>query len=95
MKILYYAVFEYAPDGINIRVPDFPCCLTCAWSDEEAIKMAKDALSLTVHNMLPEQLPLPTPKEKIKINKNEKLVLISISLEIRNGLLFSAGVDEF
>ena len=95
MNISYYVIFEYALDGINIRVPDLPSCLTCAWSDEEAFKMIKDAMLLTVHGMLPEQLPIPTPKEKIDINENEKMFLITVSLDIRNGHLFSAGVKEF
>ena len=41
---IFPAVLDYAEDGISIEFPDLPGCLSCAYSDEEALYMAKDAM---------------------------------------------------
>lgn len=56
--------FDYADDGISISFPDLPGCFSCASSDEEAIKMAKDALGLHLYSIEEdsEEIPDPTPE---------------------------------
>nr|WP_154887695.1 type II toxin-antitoxin system HicB family antitoxin [Paenibacillus xylanexedens] len=42
----YYAILNFADDGINVSFPDLPGCLTYGHTLEEALIMAKDALEL-------------------------------------------------
>jgi predicted RNase H-like HicB family nuclease len=77
---IYPAVFDYADDGISISFPDLPGCFSCADSDEEAIKMANDALSLHLYSMEEdnEEIPEPTPIKKIHLDSNQAVVLIEV-----------------
>ncbi len=77
-RYIYPAIFDYADDGISICFPDLPGCFSCANSDEEAIKMSKDALSLHLYSMEEdnEEIPDPTPINKIPTGSNQVVVLI-------------------
>ena len=79
-RYIYPAIFDYADDGISIFFPDLPGCFSCANSDEEAIKMAKDALSLHLYSMEEDndELPDPTPINKISTGSNQVVVLIEV-----------------
>lgn len=79
-RYIYPAIFDYADDGISIFFPDLPGCFSCANSDEEAIKMAKDALSLHLYSMEEEneQIPDPTPINKISMGSNQVVVLVEV-----------------
>ncbi|SFD61036.1 type II toxin-antitoxin system HicB family antitoxin [Bacillus sp. UNCCL81] len=80
MKVSYYAIFEYDNDGINISFPDLPGCLSCAWSNVEAQKMAKEAMELYIRDIPIEKLPIPSSAEQIYLKKNEMLFLITRTL---------------
>ena len=80
MKISYYSIFQYDSDGICISFPDLPGCLSCAWSDEEAKKMAKEALELYVEDIPFDSLPKPSCPDLIMLNGPQKLVLITASI---------------
>ena len=79
-RYIYPAVFDYANDGISISFPDLPGCFSCASSDEEAITMAKDALSLHLYGMEEDNddIPEPTPICKICLASNQAVVLIEV-----------------
>lgn len=94
MRIAYYAIFQYEPDGIDITFPDFPECLSCAFDEEEAKFMARDVLELVLHGMLPQDLPEATPREKICLTEDQKAVWIETELEVRDGKLFAPDVRE-
>lgn len=76
----FVAIFEYAEDGISIRFPDLPGCLSCADTTEEALKNAREALGLVLVHLERENLTIPsaTPIEKIECEKNERAFIISV-----------------
>lgn len=57
----YPAFFYYDEDGISIEFPDFPGCLPCAATSEEAFKNAKEALGLHLFGMEQDGDPIPAP----------------------------------
>ncbi|WJY28054.1 type II toxin-antitoxin system HicB family antitoxin [Sporosarcina trichiuri] len=79
-RYLYPALFDYADDGISISFPDLPGCFSCADSDEEAMLMAKEALSLHLYGMEVdgEPIPSPTPAEALQTDDNQTLVSIDV-----------------
>ena len=78
MKISYYSVFQYDDDGICISFPDLPGCLSCAWSDDEAKRMAKEALELYIDDIPLYSLPTPSSAEQIILEDNQKIFLITV-----------------
>ena len=88
-RYIYPAIFDYAEDGISISFPDLPGCFSCANSDEEAIKMAKDALALHLYSMEEDhdEIPIATPINKIVLASNQAVVLIEVFMPtLRNAI---------
>ncbi|MCL2048041.1 MAG: type II toxin-antitoxin system HicB family antitoxin [Defluviitaleaceae bacterium] len=77
MGISYYSIFQYDNDGICISFPDLPECLSCAWSDEDAKKMAQEALELYIEDTPYERLPKPSCSSQIILKESQKLILIT------------------
>lgn len=77
---IYPAVFDYAEDGISISFPDLPGCLPCADTVEEAVKNAKEAMTLHLFGMEEdnEDIPEPTPVNNIVSQKNQAIILIDV-----------------
>ncbi|WP_427180322.1 type II toxin-antitoxin system HicB family antitoxin [Paenibacillus sp. TC-CSREp1] len=75
----YYAIFNFAEDGINVSFPDLPGCLTYGHSIEEALIMAKDALELYLNGEPVEELPPPQTMPQL-LNPNDKAYLIEVSI---------------
>lgn len=94
MLFSYYAVFQYDSDGICISFPDIPYCLSCADSDDEAVKMAAEALELALDSMPLGQIPCPCTKDAIALLDNQKAKKIEVELEIINGRLHSSKVER-
>lgn len=79
----FYAVFSYDNDGISIHFPDLSGCLSCGFSTEEAICMAKEALELYLDGMKEEDIPMPQEPEKIEIrDSNQKIIPIEVSIVV-------------
>lgn len=95
VKISYNAIFEYTDDEINITFPDIPEAITCAYSKNEAIKMAKEALELTLHKRLLNHLPASTPKNKILKVHNSEVVEIIIEMNVKNTMLIGNNIIEY
>lgn len=79
-RYIYPAVFHYAEDGISIEFPDLPGCLSCGYTTEEALSMAKEALELHLYGMEKDGDPIPEPSEltDIELQSNERIVLIEV-----------------
>jgi predicted RNase H-like HicB family nuclease len=79
-RYIYSAIFDYADDGISVEFPDLPGCLTCGDSDEEAIRMAKDALALHLYGMEQdkESIPTPTKAGQFHVESNQVVVLVEV-----------------
>jgi predicted RNase H-like HicB family nuclease len=79
-RYTYPAIFDYADDGISVSFPDFPGCFTCAHSDEEALKMAEEALGLRLAVMEQdrEDTPDPTPARNVETEPNQRVMLVQV-----------------
>ena len=77
---IYPAIFDYEEDGISISFPDLPGCFSSGDNDEDAIRSAKEALSLHVYSMEEDKdiIPNPTPVSKIKVEENQIVVPIEV-----------------
>lgn len=66
----YVALLDPDDDGsaYTITFPDFPGCISCGRTVEEAISMATEALHLHLEGMVAdgERIPHPTPIELVK-----------------------------
>lgn len=76
----YKAIFDFADDGISVSFPDLPGCISCGYSKEEAIQMAKEALILYIEDMTEEPIPKPTQINSSILKPSEKLFLIKVKL---------------
>ncbi|MCG7376369.1 type II toxin-antitoxin system HicB family antitoxin [Paenibacillus sp. ACRSA] len=52
-----YAIFNFAADGINVTFPELPGCVTCGYTLDEALYMAKEALELYIKGEPIAELP--------------------------------------
>ena len=72
-KILsYYAVFDPTEEGgYNVYFPDFPGCVTCGDTLEEAQEMAKEVLELWIEELKSQKQEVPIRRYLTKplINK--------------------------
>ena len=77
-RYLFPAIFDFAADGISVEFPDLPGCLTCGDTQEEAWRMAKEAMSLHIYGMEEDHLPIPDPSSvsNLKTERNQVIVLI-------------------
>lgn len=81
---VYPAVLTQYDDNIGITFPDLPGCVSNAADIEEAIKNAKEVLSLHMFGMEEDkiEIPDPSPINKIKLDENEIPVLIEVYMPI-------------
>ena len=79
-QYIYPAIFHHAKDGISVQFPDLPGCITCGHTLEEALFMAKDALSLHLYGMEKDNdlIPEPSSLVNIELKSNEKLRSIEV-----------------
>lgn len=84
--ISYNAIFEKDEDGINIYFPDLPGCLSCAFTEKEAINMAKEALQLYLDGEKYDKLPIANNIKNIELSNKQKQYLISVEMEIVDGI---------
>lgn len=57
----YIAVFSYGKDGISITFPDLPGCISFGDDEDEAVKMAQEALTLHMWGMEEDGDEIPQP----------------------------------
>jgi len=79
-RYIYPAIFDYADDGISIEFPDLPGCITCGDDDEDALRMAKEAMALHLYGMEQDgdAIPEPTKIKNIKVEPNQVVVLVEV-----------------
>lgn len=77
---VFPAIFDYAADGISVEFPDLPGCLTCGQDAEEALFMARDAMSLHLYGMERDGDPIPEPSNPtgLHLEHNQIVVLIDV-----------------
>ncbi|MED0673838.1 type II toxin-antitoxin system HicB family antitoxin [Aneurinibacillus aneurinilyticus] len=76
----YPAIFEYDDDGISISFPDLPGCLSCGDTEEEAVKMAKEALALHLYGLEQDKEDIPSPShfQDIKPAPKQAIILVEV-----------------
>lgn len=81
---VYPAVLTQYDDNIGITFPDLPGCVSNAKDIEEAVKNAKEVLSLHMFGMEEDKIEIPAPSSvnKIKLDENEIPVLIEVYMPI-------------
>lgn len=82
-KYVYPAIFYYEEGYIDILFPDLPGCVSQGKNDEEALRMAKEALSLHLWGMEQDNDPIsePTPLAEVKPTDNDctnRTVLVEV-----------------
>lgn len=79
-RYIFPAIFDYSDDGITVEFPDLPGCVTCGDDDEEAMRMAKEAMALHLYGMEQDGDPIPTPSkiQNIQVEPNQAVVLIEV-----------------
>ncbi|WP_405170400.1 type II toxin-antitoxin system HicB family antitoxin [Paenibacillus sp. FSL H8-0280] len=76
----YYAIFNFAEDGINVTFPDLPGCITCGESIDEALVMAKEALELFLDGEPVEDILPPQSIMSELLNSKDKAYLIEANI---------------
>jgi predicted RNase H-like HicB family nuclease len=81
---VFSAVFTYAEDGISVEFPDLPGCFSCGSTDEEAVRMATEALELHLFGMERDgdAIPAPMPALEIPVNDDQVVVLIRANMRL-------------
>lgn len=60
----YVALFEEDKHGFSVEFPDFPDCVTCGDTLDEAVDHAHEALSMFVEELVEQGKELPAPSKK-------------------------------
>ena len=78
------AYFYYDEDGISIEFPDFPGCLPCADTTEEAFANAREALGLHLFGMETdgEPVPEPTPVKDLHPEEGGVVAMIEVFMPV-------------
>jgi predicted RNase H-like HicB family nuclease len=82
-RYIYPAVFDYADDGISIRFPDLPGCFTCGDTEEEALRMARDALAGHIYHLYEQQgekVPEPSPAYKVEMEQGHTQAVVLVEV---------------
>jgi len=79
---IYPAIFTYADDGISVEFPDLPGCVTCGETEEEAFRMAQDALEGYLCVLEEDGDPIPTPSlvAQLHLGPSQAAVLIRANM---------------
>ncbi len=93
---IYPAVFTYEEDGISIEFPDLRGCFSCANTDEEALRMAKEAMALHISSLEDNGQTIPdhTPLADIKLEKNQTAVLVEVWMPLYNDKIKVVSVKK-
>ena len=77
---IYPAILNYTVNGISIEFPDFPGCLPCVDTSEEAVKNAKKAMGLHLWGMEKDNdfIPEPTNITDLKYSNIEIPLLVDV-----------------
>ena len=91
----YPAVLEQG-ESVNVFFPDFDGCVSGGNTVEEAIKNAREALSLHVFGMEEdgEELPDPSDIKSIELNENQYTVLTDINYGLFKEKMEKKAVDR-
>ena len=83
-RFCYPVIIEYAEDGINLFFPDLSEAFSCADSKEEALKNAKEVLTLTLKGRIKDHEFIPGPMDlrNIKLAENQCIRMIEVYIKV-------------
>jgi predicted RNase H-like HicB family nuclease len=81
---IFPAIFSYAEDGISVAFPDLPGCYTCGADDDEAFRMATEALELHLFGMERDGDEIPTASHirALPVSEGQALVLVRANMRL-------------
>jgi predicted RNase H-like HicB family nuclease len=62
----YAIVLEKGPTSYGAYVPDLPGCIAAAETEEEALKLIREAIELHIQALKEDGLPLPQPRSRVE-----------------------------
>jgi predicted RNase H-like HicB family nuclease len=62
----YAIVLEKGPTSYGAYVPDLPGCIAAAETEEEALKLIREAIELHIQALKEDGLPLPQPHSRVE-----------------------------
>ena len=78
----YAAIFSYEEDGVHVVFPDLPGCIAFGADEDEAVRMAREALALHIYGMEQDGDEIPQPSslrmlaEQEDLQENEVFMLV-------------------
>ena len=98
-KYVFPAVFDYSETpGISISFPDFPGCLSEADDNEQAMRMARDALSGRIYTLDRDGENIPEPSDPVKLVNTlqpmQTVTLIDVNMQIFSEMVKSRSVNK-
>lgn len=77
-RYVFPAILSLDADGISVEFPDLPGCLTCGDTEEEALRMAQEALALHIWGMEDDGDPIPEPSKlaNLTTGRNQVATLV-------------------
>ena len=100
LKDRYYfpAIFSYTEEGVIVRYPDLPGCLTSGADTEEALHNAREALEGFIYCMEQDNDPIPEPSDivslKTTLKDNQALTLIDVFMPVVREAMSSKSVNK-
>ncbi|MEO4054653.1 type II toxin-antitoxin system HicB family antitoxin [Solibacillus sp. CAU 1738] len=93
---IYPAIFSYSTDGISVAFPDILGCFTSGKTQEEALKMAKEAMALHLIGLEQENFDIPAASslKNLKTKANEATVLVDVWMPTFRQEMNSLSVNE-
>lgn len=96
MTYVYPAIFEPEGTAYNVVFPDLEGCSTCGDDLADALKMAEDALCLTLMDMEDsgDAIPAPSPVGDLKCGEGEVISLVRADTEAYRRLYSNRAVKK-
>lgn len=100
MKDRYYfpAVFTYTAEGVIVRYPDLPGCLTSGADNEEALHNAREALEGFIYCMEQDNDIIPEPSDmvslKATLKENQVLTFIDVFMPVVREAMGSKSINK-
>lgn len=65
--VSYLAVIERGKTGFGAYVPDLPGCAAAGETEEEALRLVKEAIELHLEALREKGLPIPEPRSRAEL----------------------------
>ena len=98
---IFPAIVTTENDGITITFPDLEGCITCAYSDDEIMKVSKEALGLHLYGLETDEeiegkelIPVPSKLNDLKLEKNQATTLVEVYMPVIRQVLDNKAVKK-